>query len=82
MRALKMDVRDTSWVSKTIDSMSKITLLLEDTCMHLDAKKITRKCMLGVQPYSLRKRLLTLMESFDNYERAAAKNLKVWKTLG
>ena len=81
MRDLKMDVRDKSWVSRTTTFLSKITLLLEDTRVQLEAKKLIRKCMRGVMPFSLKQRINTLMESGNDSERAAAKDLKVWKAL-
>ena len=37
--------------------------------------------MVGVQPITLRKRLQTLMESGCDEEKAAAKNLQVWKAM-
>ena len=37
--------------------------------------------MTGVQPFTLRHRLQTLMESGSDEEKAAAKNLEVWKAM-
>ena len=37
--------------------------------------------MKGVMPHSLKQRLYTLMESGTEDERAASKNIKVWKAL-
>ena len=77
MRDLRMDVRDTSWASRTTTFLSKITPLLEDTRVQLEPKKLIRKCMRGVMPHSLKQRLHTLMESGTDDERAASKDMKV-----
>ena len=81
MRDMRMDVRDTSWVSRTTTFLSRITLLLEDTRVQLEPKKLIRKCMRGVIPHSLKQRLHTLIESGTDDESAASKDLKVWKAL-
>ena len=38
MREIRMDTRDTSWLSRTTSFLSKVTLLLEDTRVQLDSK--------------------------------------------
>ena len=68
-------------VSRTTTFLSKVTILLEDTRVQLDEKKMIRKYMLGVMPYSLRKRMTTVMESGTDKEKVAITNLKVWKAL-
>ena len=79
MGGLNMDVRDTSWASRTTTFLPKITLLLEDTRVQLEPKKLIRKCMKGIMPHSLKQRLWTLMKSSTDDERAASKEMEVWK---
>ena len=76
-----MDTRERSWLSRTTTFLSKVTILLEDTRVQLDSKKLIRKMMTGVHPFTLRNRLRTLMEPGCDDEKAAAKDLEVWKAM-
>ena len=81
MRKIRMDINDDSWVSRTMTFLNKVTLLLEDTRVTVTDKKLVKLCMPSVEPYRLRKRMYGLMESGCADDKAAAKNLQVWKTM-
>ena len=76
-----MDMNDDSWVSRTMTFLNRITLLLEDTRVTMTDKKLVKLCMRSVEPYRLRKRMYGLMESGCADNKAAEKNLQVWKTM-
>ena len=63
-----------------ISQQSYITIL-EDTHVTVTDKKLVKLCMRSVEPYRLRKRMYGLMESGCADDKAAAKNLQVWKTM-
>jgi hypothetical protein len=81
MRKIKMDINDYSWVSRTMTFLNKITLLLEDTRVKMTDKKLVKLCMRSVEPYRLRKRMYGLIESGCEDDKAAGKNIQVWKTM-
>ena len=81
MRKIKMDINDSSWVSRTMTFLNKITLLLEDTRVKMTDKKLVKLCMRSVEPYRLRKRMYGLIESGCEDDKAAGKNIQVWKTM-
>ena len=81
MRRISMDMNDKSWVSRTMTFLNKVTLLLEDTHVTITDKRLVKLCMRSVEPYRLRKRMYGLIESGCADDKAAAKNLQVWKAM-
>ena len=81
MRKLKMNVKDDSWVSRTMTFLKKVTLRLEDTRVTMTDKQLIKVCMRSVEPYRLQKRMYSLMELDCADDKAAEKNIMVWKSL-
>jgi hypothetical protein len=61
MRKIRMNVKDDSWVSRTMTFLNKVTLLLEDTRKTMTDKKLIKLCMRSVEPFRLCKRMYGLM---------------------